>query len=693
MPRVFLSDLSHTTAQGLTSEFIPYGVGCLKSYYLAHGAARDRYQIRLFQDPEALIAAWLADPPEVLAFSNYSWNRDLSYAIAAEAKRRRPETLVVFGGPNYPLEDPVRLAWLEAHPAVDVYVIGEGEAPFTALLDRYDETGGDLEAARRSGIEGCHALLDGELVMSSDVTPRLASLDLFPSPYAAGYLDEFLANPKLIPLTETNRGCPFLCTFCEKGVSSWNKMTRGSLDRFAEEVDYIARHTGSSFLLLADNNFGMFKEDAEAARIMTRAYREHGYPLQVYSATGKSRYDRVLEAIQELEGRMPVTVSVQSLDPGVLENIKRKNLPLENLIEVSQHRYSDGTRSRSEVILGLPGDTREKHIASLSTLVDAGVSFLLAYTLILLDGSELGTRASRSQWKMETKFRLNHRCFGNYQFGDTRLRAAEIEEVVVALDGLTEEDYHACRQFYLAVGLFYMDEILFELYEFLKCFHIRPSEFLRQVHENGRRHFSPGLTELVDSFAEATRRELWPTREVLEEYMQAADRTIDDVREMGGFNVIYHHRAWAFSELVPDIVAAAFEVAREMLPADALDDWSFYLDELRQYMILRKRNVFDYETVSAANFHYDFAELDARGFVGLPGAPGHDLRIEMFHTDEQKRIFGAFNPGREGAARTLAKLCVPRMYRTLRAAEHGGHPATYAGASLGRSPDSRSPGR
>jgi radical SAM superfamily enzyme YgiQ (UPF0313 family) len=665
---IFLSDLSHVTAGGLTSEFLPYGVGCIKSYFRKYGKSQDRYEdIRIFQDPESFISSYLSTSPEVVAFSNYSWNRDLSYGLAEEVKRRSPSTLVVFGGPNYPLEDQWRDNWFRRFPAVDVYVTGEGEEPFAALLDLWSDVR-DVEAVKRAGIEGCHAFVDGQLFRSSNITPRLKSLDVVPSPYVQGYLDEFLDNPKLIPLTETNRGCPFQCTFCEKGVTSWNKMTFGSIGRFEEEIRYIAQRTKSSFLVLADNNFGMFTEDAEAAKAMTQTYREFGYPKQVYSATGKARYDRVSVAMKELEGRMPVTVAVQSLDPIVLKNIKRKNLPLDNLIEVSQHRYSSNQRSRSEVILGLPGDTREKHTKSLCELMDAGVSFLLAYTLILLDGSEMGTEESRQKWLTKTKFRINHRCFGSYQFGDQRIRAAEIEEVVVGLDTLTFEDYLECRLFYLTVGVFYMDEILFELIEFLKAHNVKPSAFIRHIHTEGRRHFSKDLDDLYESFANATRTELWESKDALLDYMKSADRTEADIRngKMGGYNVIFWHRATVFTGLVKEVIDAAFESARDLLPTSVVKANAEYLAQLKSYMLLRKKNVFNFHAVQKERFDFDFVKLDEGAFLDAPVRLSEPIEIEFFHTDEQRALFGSFNTGVAGAARTMAKLCMPRMYRTMR---------------------------
>ena len=92
MRSIFLSDLSHVTAGGLTSEFLPYGVGCIKSYFHKYANSRDEYDIRIFQDPASFISSYLSTAPDVVAFSNYSWNRDLSYGLAAEVKRRSPST-------------------------------------------------------------------------------------------------------------------------------------------------------------------------------------------------------------------------------------------------------------------------------------------------------------------------------------------------------------------------------------------------------------------------------------------------------------------------------------------------------------------------------------------------------------------------------------------------------------------------
>ena len=48
-------------------------------------------------------------------------------------------------------------------------------------------------------------------------------LSQIPSPYLSNRLDEFL-DGKLLPITQTNRGCPFTCTFCTEGQRYWTKV-------------------------------------------------------------------------------------------------------------------------------------------------------------------------------------------------------------------------------------------------------------------------------------------------------------------------------------------------------------------------------------------------------------------------------------------------------------------------------------
>ena len=70
-------------------------------------------------------------------------------------------------------------------------------------------------------------------------------LDIYPSPYLAGEFEYLLSDVKdhnYQIIIETNRGCPFLCTYCYWGKGGNTiKYRFHSLDRVFAEIDWAAR--------------------------------------------------------------------------------------------------------------------------------------------------------------------------------------------------------------------------------------------------------------------------------------------------------------------------------------------------------------------------------------------------------------------------------------------------------------------
>ena len=667
---IFLGDLTHTS-QGYAAELTPYPIGCLKAYLLEYSSLRSATNVELFKDPQKFIDAFLEQKPAVIGFSNYMWNLDLSYEIATRIKAVYPETLIIFGGPNYPLEDQNRETWLRNRPAVDVYIIGEGEQPFTELTDRW-RANPDIALALKDGINGCHSLVNGSLLKSDNSSPRITELDKIPSPYLQGYMDEFLKEVPLTPLLETNRGCPFTCTFCVDGIRDRTKVHRKSLERFEAELEYIAQRYEGKVLTLADLNFGMYLQDLDTARVIGGIREQYKYPDHLQVTTGKNQNERVLECAEILGGSLRLGASVQSLDPEVLSNIKRKSISTEKLIQVTKQANSLDSNSYSEVILGLPGDSKVKYFNTVLSLADAGLKFIPLYTLMMLEGTELAKDEARERWKLRSKYRVVFRCFGDYRFGGDELLSAELEEVCVQSDSLPYEDYLECRSMALTMGLFYQDRILFELYSFLNNFGIKPSDVLKVLHER-RMYFSDGITSLYRSYGDATHNELWDSREELEAFTKSSKEVIKQyVTGEFGNNVLYRHRAMAFLDLIDEVHKAAFGVAGELLektdPASR-EKYTAYLKELALYSTFRKRNVFNLEAQYAHEFSYDFPTLIAHEFEGLPAMLDTPTKLSFSSSEETKGmiLFQQSVQGTDlnGTAKIVSRIPCAKLQRAV----------------------------
>src|SRR5262249_19597688 len=147
--------------------------------------------------------------PSLLGFSNYSWNCHLSYEYVTRVKRRHPQTVFVFGGPNYGLAPEEQAAFWARFPLVDFYVLREGALALVELIRSLDGADFDAGALKRAGtvIPSTHYAHEGRIV-SGPLLERIGNLNDIPSPYLRGMMDKFFDNV-LIPMTYTTRGCPF----------------------------------------------------------------------------------------------------------------------------------------------------------------------------------------------------------------------------------------------------------------------------------------------------------------------------------------------------------------------------------------------------------------------------------------------------------------------------------------------------
>ena len=149
---------------------------------------------------------------------------------------------MVWGGPNFPPDFPSQLNYFKKFP-LDIYVPIEGEIGFSNIVERGLKVSSNSELRKiilNSTIPGCISRLNNGEIKTEFSENRIKNLDEIPSPYTTGLLDEFF-DGKLSPMIQTNRGCPFSCTFCVDGSDSVNQINQFSTKRVDDELKYIAK--------------------------------------------------------------------------------------------------------------------------------------------------------------------------------------------------------------------------------------------------------------------------------------------------------------------------------------------------------------------------------------------------------------------------------------------------------------------
>jgi radical SAM superfamily enzyme YgiQ (UPF0313 family) len=313
---VYLADLRYNYSGVLANDCMPLGVAYIK-------AVMDRdepeAQSRLFVYPDLLLQALRENPPDVLMLSNYVWNEALSLHFGRIAKQIHSDTLVVMGGPNISIEPERQQEYLRQHPDIDLYILGEGDFLACDVIRHFMDAG---KSVRRLGEREIPSSLyrrpDGEIVRTS-MWDRKKSVDEIPSPWLTGIQDEFF-DGKLAPMIETNRGCPFTCTFCVQGISWYTKVHNFDKTRLREEIRHIARcikdkSPNMGTLRIADSNYGMFERDTEISSYIGEVQRDYGWPTFIDATTGKNRPDRIIKSLEQVGGALVLYQAVQSDAP------------------------------------------------------------------------------------------------------------------------------------------------------------------------------------------------------------------------------------------------------------------------------------------------------------------------------------------------------------------------------------------
>ena len=668
---VFLADLTHT-ALGISNLTFPLGTAFVASY--ADSKLGDTFEFHLFKFPEELAEAILAQRPRVIGFSNYAWNATLAYRIATWAKQNFPDTITVFGGPNSPILNDEKRQYLSARPNIDFCIQNEGEIGFVELLKELQECDYDLETIHRHrrAIGNC-SYLAGESLISGGVA-RVLNVNEIPSPYLTGMLDKFFDHP-LAPMIETTRGCPFSCSFCADGLALKNRVVRFHHERTRDELEYICAHIKDvEELIITDLNFGMYKQDRQTAEYIAALQAKHQWPRIVMASAGKNQPERIMETATLLKGSWVIGSAVQSTDEAVLKNIKRGNISTDAYRQFIKYanRQSDDALSYTEIILALPGDTKEKHFKSLRAGIDNKVSSLRMLQAMLLVDTHMASKETREKFELLTKFRIIPGNIGIYECDGEAIPVAEIEEIIVGSKDMPFEDYVSCRIMNLLVETYINNGLFEEFFSALWAMEVSAFDVLVHLHGNPWLHL-PRMTEIIESFTRETVDGLFDSLEEAEVFALKPENMEKFLTGQLGGNELLEHRALLYLELeeIADVLMNAVYsfLEREGLWSDDIDK---FLNNLMSFIICKKRRVDDNSGTIAGTFDFDFKALSANGFNTNPRhvkATEKSVELNFFHTPDQKKYIknalSLYMNHTGGISRMIQRSNLKMMYRNF----------------------------
>jgi putative methyltransferase len=398
---------------GQSAPILPYPWGILRAFAEADARVAAGYR---FEEPFFIFdrkIEYLAkmEDPFLLAASCYAWNLPFQMKICEFVKTLFEDCIILVGGPEIPL---VSEAFFRRYPFVDIAVHGEGEIPFHDVLLEL------LEPSPMLRRVGGLTLREGDTIHNTG--PARASLpveidtETLPSPFLLGYFEPQLRRCKAMgnpawALLETNRGCPHRCTFCSWGVAS-TCIKRFDMDRLRQEIEYLADHEVPT-IYIADANFGILPRDVAIAEAIVQNKHRTGYPIDILVNFAKRSNKEVLaigRMFKEAELlRRGVILAFQSMSEEVLRVAGRSNMKPTSFRALKTKYDSAGIATSTDIILGLPLETRESWRRGLCELFELGQhDNIRVFTLTILPNTELDLPATRERYGLKTVCKAMH---------------------------------------------------------------------------------------------------------------------------------------------------------------------------------------------------------------------------------------------------------------------------------------------
>ena len=456
MPKKIISFVNPNFQQGpkeFNAYYLPYSPAVLWAYVAQFENITNEYELGEFIWRRDLIEEAVARLKDhaIVGFSTYIWNRSYNTVLARELKKANPDILIVAGGPEYPIEKP---HFFKTYPFIDICAKLEGEKSFKKMLEHF------LTDKDYKSIPGLLINDNGKTIDTGDAI-RIDDLDTIPSPYLTDVFKSLMEKHPEIrwnATLETNRGCPYACTFCDWGSLTYNKVKKFNLERVFHELEWIGKNS-CDFVSLTDANFGIFPErDSLIADKLIAVQKEYDNPKAYTIAWAKNQKREVVEIVRKLiyEGgsKMGLNLSVQSMDDDVLDIIKRKNLEMNKIQEVFELCEEFNIPLYTELILGLPGESLTTWKQNFYKLFKAGNhTGITVYQAQLLENAEMNL-LQRKLYRLEGRIVYDY-LVGTYNEHELK----EGIEVIVSTKDMPRDDMVEAQVFSWFMNTFHINGI------------------------------------------------------------------------------------------------------------------------------------------------------------------------------------------------------------------------------------------
>jgi radical SAM superfamily enzyme YgiQ (UPF0313 family) len=438
--------------------YLPYSIGLLQAYAQKHLKRPEKFDFLLPIYKNVKIAAaveYLSDA-EIVFFSVYVWNFQISLELAKCIKQKNKSAVIVFGGPQVPESAAGMEIFLVKNPFIDIASYGEGEMPFTSILE-------NLNGLSWNNVPAIGFRDKDSNFLFNSPSEKIENFEVSPSVYLEGIFDKLIkTNPeqKWSALIETNRGCPFSCSYCYWGKKTRNRLHKYKIEKVFDEIDWFSRNK-IEFVFCCDANFGILKRDVAIVKKAAENKKKYGFPKAFSIQNTKNSTEKIfmLQKILDDYGlQKGVNLALQTLNESTLRFINRSNISMQTYKDL-QHMFSQNKiLTFSDMILALPGESYDTFTKGVSEVIESGQHNRIQFiNLVVLENTEMANAEYQKKYGIQTS---KSRMISHHTSLDDIAEVSEVQNLVVETNTMPKKDWLKTRVFCWMTSLLYFNKLL-----------------------------------------------------------------------------------------------------------------------------------------------------------------------------------------------------------------------------------------
>ena len=465
----------------------------LRTYALGSGALNTENveiaiaEYTINQSIDEILGDLYERKPDVIGFSCYIWNWQMTKELMVEVKKLLPQTDIFLGGPEVSYEaEKIMEQYGRANegtgngPVIRGIILGEGEKTFCELAEYYAEESclpgkrcpkqddgcyPDIQESDRKSSDSARAADRGRmlkdipgLLLDTGYTGEREPLSFSEIPFL--YEEQRLSGKGLqdfrnkIIYYESSRGCPFRCSYC---LSSIDKTLRlRDVNRVLPELQFFLDCKVPQVKFI-DRTFNCNRAHAMAIwQYLTK--HDNSVTNFHFEIAAELITEEELELFQKMRpGLIQLEIGVQTTNPKTLKAIHR-SADMTHLSQVVERiRAGHNIHVHLDLIAGLPEEDYESFVHSFNEVYAMKPEQLQLGFLKVLKGTEISLR--------KEEYGLVHQSIPPYEVLYTKWISYEEIRKLKRVEEMVELYYNSNQFIHTLAALVTQVQTPFDLYE------------------------------------------------------------------------------------------------------------------------------------------------------------------------------------------------------------------------------------